>query len=87
MTCIIPLISLVTKLGASLILNKLRHTAKIPISLFTLPCARRALPDAGSSTSQIKTSFPSAFCYTTMPFGLKSAGATYQRGIQWYLHS
>jgi hypothetical protein len=33
---------------------------------------------------QIKTSFITlfdAFCYTTMPFGLKSAGATYQRGI------
>jgi hypothetical protein len=25
--------------------------------------------------------------YTTMPFGLKSTGATYQRGIQWCLHS
>jgi hypothetical protein len=39
---------------------------------------------------QIKTSFITpfgAFCYTTMPFGLKSAGATYQRGIQWCLHS
>jgi hypothetical protein len=39
---------------------------------------------------QIKTSFITlfgTFCYTTMPFGLKSAGATYQRGIQWCLHS
>jgi hypothetical protein len=38
---------------------------------------------------QIKTSFITPFgeCYTTMPFRLKSAGATYQRGIQWYLHS
>jgi hypothetical protein len=39
---------------------------------------------------QIKTSFITlfgAFCYTTMPFRLKSAGATYQRGIQWCLHS
>ena len=34
---------------------------------------------------QDKTSFITpfgAFCYTTMPFGLKSARATYQRGIQ-----
>jgi hypothetical protein len=34
---------------------------------------------------QIKTSFITPFvmfCYTTMPFGLKSAGPTYQRGIQ-----
>jgi hypothetical protein len=33
---------------------------------------------------KIKTSFITsfgAFCYTTMPFRLKSAGATYQRGI------
>jgi hypothetical protein len=28
-----------------------------------------------------------AFYYTTMSFGLKSAAATYQRGIQWCLHS
>jgi hypothetical protein len=39
---------------------------------------------------QINTSFITtfgAFCYTTMPFGLKSAGATYRRGIQWCLYS
>jgi hypothetical protein len=39
---------------------------------------------------QMKTSFITqfgAFCYTTMPFRLKSVGATYQRGIQWCLHS
>jgi hypothetical protein len=33
---------------------------------------------------QIKTSFITpfgAFCYITLPFGLKSVGATYQRGI------
>jgi hypothetical protein len=39
---------------------------------------------------QIKTPFITpfgAFCYTTMPFGLKSVGATYQRGIQQCLHS
>jgi hypothetical protein len=34
----------------------------------------------------IITSF-SALCNTTMPFGLKSVGATYQRGIQWCLYS
>ena len=34
---------------------------------------------------QIKTSFITSFgtyCYTTMSFGLKNAGATYQRAIQ-----
>jgi hypothetical protein len=39
---------------------------------------------------QIKTSFItpfSAFCYTTMSFGLKSAGAMYQSGIQKCLYS
>jgi hypothetical protein len=39
---------------------------------------------------QIKTSFITlfgAFCYTAMPFGLKSVGATYQRGIQRCLYS
>jgi hypothetical protein len=39
---------------------------------------------------QIKTSFITLFgmfCYTTMSFRLKSAGATYQRGIQRCLHS
>jgi hypothetical protein len=39
---------------------------------------------------QIRTSFITpfgAFCYTTMPFGLKNAGATYQRGIQRCLYS
>jgi hypothetical protein len=39
---------------------------------------------------QIKTSFITPFgifYYTTMPFRLKSTGATYQRGIQRCLHS
>jgi hypothetical protein len=39
---------------------------------------------------RIKTSFITpfgAFCYTILPFGLKSVGATYQGGIQWCLHS
>jgi hypothetical protein len=39
---------------------------------------------------QIKTSFITpfdVFCYITMSFGLKSAGVTYQRGIQRCLHS
>jgi hypothetical protein len=39
--------------------------------------------------NQIKTSFITlfgAFSYTTMPFGLKSAGATYQWDIQRCLH-
>jgi hypothetical protein len=39
---------------------------------------------------QIKTSFITpfgAFCYTAMPFKLKSTGATYQWSIQWCLHS
>jgi hypothetical protein len=39
---------------------------------------------------QVKKSFITPFgkfYYTTMPFGLKSAGATYQQGIQRCLHS
>jgi hypothetical protein len=39
---------------------------------------------------QVKTSFITpfdAFCYTTMSFGHKSIGATYQRGIKQCLHS
>jgi hypothetical protein len=39
---------------------------------------------------QIKTSFITpfgTFCYSTLPFVLKSASATYQQGIQWCLHS
>jgi hypothetical protein len=39
---------------------------------------------------KIKISFITlfgAFCYTIMPFGLKSADATYQWGMQWCLHS
>jgi hypothetical protein len=39
---------------------------------------------------QIKTSFITlfgAFCYTTMSFGFKSSGATYQRDIQRCLHT
>jgi hypothetical protein len=39
---------------------------------------------------QIKTSFITlfdAFIYTTMSFRLKSAGTTYQRGIQWCVHT
>jgi hypothetical protein len=38
----------------------------------------------------MKTSFITlfgTFCYTTMPFRLKSTGATYQWGVQRYLHS
>jgi len=38
---------------------------------------------------QIKTSFITpfdAYCYTTMSFGLKNAGATYQRAIPQCLH-
>jgi hypothetical protein len=38
---------------------------------------------------QIKTSFITpygAYCYVTMPFGLKKAGATYQRTMQQCMH-
>jgi hypothetical protein len=38
---------------------------------------------------QIKTSFITtygAYCYVTMPFGLKNAGATYQRTMQRCMH-
>jgi hypothetical protein len=39
--------------------------------------------------NQVKTSFITpigAYCYTTMSFGLKNTGATYQRAIQQCLH-
>ena len=40
-------------------------------------------------SDQIKTSFTTLYgnyCYVTMPFGLKNAGATYQRCMQWCLN-
>src|SRR5204863_8733944 len=42
-----------------------------------------------AESNHIKTSFITpfgAYCYITMPFGLKNAGATYQRAIQRCLH-
>jgi hypothetical protein len=50
-----------------------------------LDCYSEYHPIPLKEEDQIKTSFITpfgAFCYTTMPFRLKSAGATYQRGIQ-----
>ena len=58
----------------------------------TAGCARLCFLDAYSGYNQIrmkkdeeKTAFITpfgVFCYTTMPFGLKNAGATYQRMMQ-----
>src|SRR5438132_12968324 len=42
-----------------------------------------------NESDYIKTAFITsfgAFCYITMPFGLKNAGATYQRAMQRCLH-
>ena len=59
----------------------------------TAGCARLSFLDAYSGYNQIrmkaededKTAFITpygVYCYTTMPFGLKNAGATYQRMMQ-----
>ena len=64
---------------------------------FTAGCEILCFLDAYSGYHQvslnesdcIKTSFITpfgAFCYITMPFGLKNAGATYQRAMQRCLH-
>ena len=50
-----------------------------------LDCYSGYLQISLKEDDQIKTSFImsfGAYCYTTMSFGLKNAGATYQRGIQ-----
>jgi hypothetical protein len=55
-----------------------------------LDCYSRYYQIPQKVKDQIKTAFftPfSAFRYTTMSFGLKSAGATFQMGIQKCLHS
>jgi hypothetical protein len=60
------------------------------ILLSFLDCYSRYHQIPPKVEDQIKTSFITpfdAFCYITMPFGLKSAGATYQRGIQRCLYS
>jgi hypothetical protein len=64
----------------------------------TAGCARLSFLDAYSGYNQIKlkkedeekTAFITpygVFCYQVMPFGLKNAGATYQRMMQNYLRS
>ena len=58
--------------------------------LYFLGCYSGYHPIPLKIEDQIKTTFIThfgAFCYTTMPFGLKSVGATYQRGIQKCLDS
>jgi hypothetical protein len=50
-----------------------------------LDCYSRYHPIAIKEEDQEKTAFITpfgAYCYTTMSFGLKNAGATYQRAIQ-----
>jgi hypothetical protein len=64
----------------------------------TVGCAKLSFLDAYSGYNQIKqkkedeekTAFITpygVFCYQVMPFGLKNAGATYQRMMQSYLGS
>jgi hypothetical protein len=79
-----------------IILISTRHAKKIVDS--TIGCSLLSFLDCYSGyhqiplkeEDQIKTSFISlfnVFCYTMMSFGLKSAGATYQWGIQQCLHT
>jgi hypothetical protein len=74
-----------------LALNQSRPDSMIGCSILNfLDCYSRYHQIPLKIEEQIKTSFItpfSTFCYATMAVGLKSAGATYQRGTQKCLHS
>ena len=53
----------------------------------TRGCECLSFLDAYAGYHQIKMVPLGAFCYVSMPFGLKSAQATYQRCVQNCLHS
>jgi hypothetical protein len=71
-------------------INQVVDSTAVCSLLSFLDCYSGYLQIPLKEEDQIKISFITpfgAFCYTTMSFGLKSAGATYQRGIQRCLHS